>query len=61
MNKTEYEKERLEAIKFNEERISRLETFLSQLPLENEINITVSLELAAVIASIKEDNRILKN
>jgi hypothetical protein len=60
MTKEEKELLRQQAIKANELRISRLETFLDEFPLDSEINKTVALELATAIAFIEKDTDKLK-
>jgi hypothetical protein len=60
MTKEEVELLRQQAIEGNEQRIARIETFLDGFPLDSEVNKTVALELATVIAFIEQDSEKLK-
>lgn len=55
LKKEQMEQLRLQAIEANEKRIEHLVTFLNRLPLDNDINKTVALELASAIAFIEKD------
>ncbi|MED3440269.1 hypothetical protein P4393_12460 [Bacillus subtilis] len=51
---------RKQAIESNTQRISHIQTFLNELPLDTDVNKTVALELSTMIAFIEEDTRKLK-
>ncbi|GIN22610.1 hypothetical protein [Siminovitchia fordii] len=61
LTKAEKESWRQQAIEANEQRIAHLETFLEGLPLDTEVNKTVSLELTTAISFIEQDIEKLKN
>lgn len=52
---------RQQAIKDNERRISHLETFLDGLPLDTDVNKTVSLEIGTSIMFIEQEINKLKS
>ncbi|PER62119.1 hypothetical protein [Bacillus cereus] len=52
---------RQQAIKDNERRISHLETFLDGLPLDTDVNKTVSLEIGTSIMFIEQEIDKLKS
>ncbi|MCY7948016.1 hypothetical protein P8891_06265 [Bacillus atrophaeus] len=49
-----------QAIESNTQRISHVQSFLNELPLNTDMDKTVALELSTIIAFIEEDTRKLK-
>lgn len=60
MTKEEKELLRQQAIEGNNQRVDHIETFLSDFPLDSEVNKSISLELATMKSFIEEDTEKLK-
>ena len=50
-----------EAVKSNDRRIEHIQTFLDSFPLDTDVNKTVALELATMMAFIEKDSQEMRD